>query len=261
LLHAGIIVEGGIIGYDTNIATGGVGARFLGIGGDAKYIHDVVTVTLRAVSTKTGEVLTSVTTRKAVASYALQGGAFRYVKLDELFEAEAGVTYNEPKQIAVQSAIERAVLGLIVEGAELGVWRFADPAAGLSYIKSYREHKYGADLTVAAQTPPRPMTLAPAETEQLVPKRPAPVQVTQRRLSPATVPSGARPAVRNAAQPAGQSGVRQVPGVGAVPVERQPAPEAPRQLPPAPTPDEPSLGGIPQPAGSSKVAVLTEGQG
>ena len=57
-MHAGIIIEGGIIGYDTNIMTGGAGARFLGIGGDTKYIQDVVTVTLRAVSTKTGEVLT-----------------------------------------------------------------------------------------------------------------------------------------------------------------------------------------------------------
>lgn len=42
LLHASIIVEGGIIGYDTNIVTGGAGANFLGIGGDAKYIQDVV---------------------------------------------------------------------------------------------------------------------------------------------------------------------------------------------------------------------------
>ncbi len=194
LMHAGIIVEGGIIGYDTNIQTGGAGARFLGIGADAKYLRDVVTVTLRAISTKTGEVLTTVTTRKAVASYALQGGSFLYVKLDELLEAEAGVTYNEPKQIAVQSAIEKAVESLIIEGVEIGLWDFADPGAGAEFIAAYRAEKYGDKLTPAAETPPAPDTDGPTAIVKTVAAAPRPMRVRQPIVRTTTINnSGAVP--------------------------------------------------------------------
>ncbi len=44
--HAGIIMQGGITGYDTNTMTGGIGARYLGIGGDTKWQLDTVTVTV-----------------------------------------------------------------------------------------------------------------------------------------------------------------------------------------------------------------------
>lgn len=259
LLHASMIIEGGIIGYDTNVTTGGAGARLLAIGGDAKYIQDVVTVTLRAVSTKTGEVLTSVTTRKAVASYALQGGTFRFVKLDELLEAEAGVSYNEPKQIAVQSAIEEAVSSLVIEGAELGLWSFADRQAGAAYVTHYRQSKYGRFLTPEAVQPPRPQTSDPARIAETVPTAPRPVQVTTRRLAPGPVTSTTAPAPRAGAQPAGQSGVRQVPGVGAVPADALPAQAAPPALPPAPRADEPSLGSLDAPATGREIAGLQQG--
>lgn len=239
LLHAGIMIQGGIIGYDTNIVTGGAGANFLGIGGDAKYIQDVVTVTLRAVSTKTGEVLTSVTTRKAVASYSLQGGAFRYVKLDELLQAEAGTTYNEPKQIAVQSAVEKAVEAMIVEGAELGVWSFADRAVGQAYIAAYHDEKYGFRLTAGAVSPSRPLTANAGDMVDTVPARP--VRVTQRTVRRA--PARAAPVVtRTVTQPQAQPAVRQIPQSDAQPVQRRPEEEAPRDLPPAPAPDEPAVG-------------------
>ena len=32
IMFAGLIIEGGIVGYDSNIQTGGQGARYLGIG-------------------------------------------------------------------------------------------------------------------------------------------------------------------------------------------------------------------------------------
>ena len=32
MLFAGMLFEGGIVGYDTNVETGGNGARYLGIG-------------------------------------------------------------------------------------------------------------------------------------------------------------------------------------------------------------------------------------
>lgn len=68
LLFAGILLEGGIIGFDSNVKTGGSGARFLGIGGGTQYREDTVTLYLRAVSVKTGEVLSSVSVRKSIAS-------------------------------------------------------------------------------------------------------------------------------------------------------------------------------------------------
>ena len=39
LLFAGLIMEGGVIGYDTNLKSGGTGARYLGIGASKQYIE------------------------------------------------------------------------------------------------------------------------------------------------------------------------------------------------------------------------------
>ena len=122
LLFAGLLLEGGIIGYDSNVKTGGAGARFLGIGGNSQYREDTVTLYLRAVSVKTGEVLTSVNVRKSIASVALGANAFRYVGFKDLLELEAGVTFNEPDQLAVQQAVEKAVYALIAEGALQDLW-------------------------------------------------------------------------------------------------------------------------------------------
>ncbi|MCH8467092.1 MAG: hypothetical protein LAT78_11080, partial [Roseinatronobacter sp.] len=88
--HSGIILQGGIIGYDSNVQTGGVGARFLGIGASTRWKLDVVTVSLRAVSNETGEVLASVIVEKPIASTITRGDVFRFVALDELAEAELG---------------------------------------------------------------------------------------------------------------------------------------------------------------------------
>ena len=137
LLFAAIIFEGGIIGYDSNLQTGGVGARLLGIGGDVKYRLDTITVYLRAVSTKTGQVLGSVTTHKTIASVGLQGGVFKFIAVDKILEAEAGFTKNEPDQLAVQQAIEKAVYSMVIEGAENDIWSFSDKAAQAELVDSH----------------------------------------------------------------------------------------------------------------------------
>lgn len=201
LRHAGIIMQGGIIGYDTNTLTGGLGARYLGIGADTQWQQDTVTVTLRAVSTNTGEVLSSVTVHKMVASTSLRGGAFRYVMLDRILEAEAGVTQNEPKQIAVQQAIEKAVKALIIEGADLGVWSFRDAAAGQKVIDAYQKEKYGKTVPLAAQSAPAPDTANPTRVTETVPYT-APRPRVHRQAAPAT--PAAQPAAQGtpAAQPA-----------------------------------------------------------
>ena len=143
LLFAGVLLEGGIIGYDTNTLTGGAGAGFLGIGARSEYRQDTVTVYLRAVSVRTGEVLTTVTASKTIASKSLGASAFRYVAFKELLEAEAGFTTNEPDQLALQQAIEKAVYGLIMEGVELKLWDFADPRAGWPLLWRYKQERDG----------------------------------------------------------------------------------------------------------------------
>lgn len=151
LLFAGVILEGGIIGFDTNLESGGIGARFLGIGASTQYRTNTATVYLRAVSVKTGEVLVNVVTQKSVSSIATSGGAFKFVTFDELLEFEAGTAANEPAQIAVQAAIEKAVYALILEGARPNrqLWSFRDAAAGQAWLKRYdddRRRSMGAVL-------------------------------------------------------------------------------------------------------------------
>ena len=143
LLFAGVLLEGGIVGYDTNTVTGGAGAAFLGIGGRTQYRQDTVTVYLRAVSVRTGEVLTNVTASKTIASQAIGLSAYRFVAFKELLEAEWGITANEPDQVALQQAIEKAVYGLILEGVELNLWKFGDMAAAQPLLSTYRAERDG----------------------------------------------------------------------------------------------------------------------
>ena len=97
MLFAGVLLEGGIIGYDTNTVTGGAGAAFLGIGAHTEYRQDTVTVYLRAVSVRTGEVLTTVTASKTIASKALGASAFKFVAFKKLLEAEAGLHHQRAR--------------------------------------------------------------------------------------------------------------------------------------------------------------------
>jgi curli production assembly/transport component CsgG len=143
LLFAGVLLEGGVVGYDTNTVTGGAGASLLGIGADAKYQQDTVTVYIRAVSVKTGEVLTTVTASKTITSYALDANLFRYVSSTSLLEAEAGFTTNEPALVALQQAIDKATYGVIMEGVDLKLWSFADPAAGWPSVWRYNQERDG----------------------------------------------------------------------------------------------------------------------
>jgi curli production assembly/transport component CsgG len=143
LLFAGVLLEGGIVGYDSNTLTGGAGAAFLGIGGHTAYRQDTVTVYLRAVSVRTGEVLTTVTASKTIASKAIDGNAFKFVAFKQLLEAEAGFTTNEPSQVALQQAIEKAVYGLVIEGTELKLWSFADAKAGWPLVYRYDQERNG----------------------------------------------------------------------------------------------------------------------
>ena len=125
MLYAGMILEGGIVGYDTNLRTGGSGARYLGIGMKNQYREDRVTVVLRAVLVQTGEVLLNVTATKTILSTAKGGDVFKFYEMGtQLVEIESGSTDNEPVTLAVRAAIEAAVYGLVMQGLEKEVWDF-----------------------------------------------------------------------------------------------------------------------------------------
>ena len=126
LLFAGMILEGGIIGFDTNIQTGGRGARYLGIGASRQYRQDQVTVSLRAVSVHSGEVLLNVQTRKTILSYGKGGDVFRFIEDGtELVEYESGSTLNESVTYATRTAIEAAVLELVNQGHDRDYWKIS----------------------------------------------------------------------------------------------------------------------------------------
>lgn len=165
LRYAGVIIEGGVINYDSNVTTGGAGARLLGIGANVDYRRDRITVALRVVSVANGSVLLSVQTEKTVYSALVQGSVFRYVSTDEILELEAGVTRNEPVGLAVRQAIELAVYSMIVEGAEKNIWSFSNKSAQKSIISKYNANKAAAagtpELIVAEQSP-NPTLVEPA---------------------------------------------------------------------------------------------------
>ncbi|OIQ19441.1 CsgG/HfaB family protein [Lacinutrix sp. MedPE-SW] len=148
LLYAGLMLEGGIISYDTNIVTGGAGARYFGVGGSARYRQDRITVYLRAISTKNGEILKTIYVSKTILSQAVDVSLFRFVKFQRLLEAETGFTQNEPVQLAVKDAIEKAVYDLILEGIQDGYWA---SNAGLEkdteIVNAYKQEKEAANAT------------------------------------------------------------------------------------------------------------------
>ena len=123
LSEARLLLEGGIISYDTNVSTGGIGAEYFGIGASELYREDQVSVYLRAVDVYSGQVLVSVSASKKVFSQELRAGLFRYVSLNRLAEFEGGYSTNEPVQLSVKQAMERALVELIEKGLDMGYWR------------------------------------------------------------------------------------------------------------------------------------------
>jgi curli production assembly/transport component CsgG len=125
MLFAGLILEGGIVGYDSNTAVGGAGARYLGIGVQTEYRVDTVTVVMRLVSVSTGKVLMSIATEKTIASYRSGADIFKFFDLGtKLVEAETGYSVNEPVNYAVRAAIEQGVIEMVFEGEKRNMWTF-----------------------------------------------------------------------------------------------------------------------------------------
>jgi len=123
LLFAGILIEGAVISYEANLESGGVGARYLGIGNSVQYREDNITVSLRMVSVATGEVLLEVLSQKTIFSYGKSEDVFRFIEANtELVEIELGNARNESSTIALMKAIEGAVLELVQIGYNRKYW-------------------------------------------------------------------------------------------------------------------------------------------
>lgn len=146
LLAANILIEGGVVAYESNVRTGGAGARYLGIGGAEQYRVDQVTVNLRAIDIRSGRILHDVMTTKTILSKEITAGVYTFVDFRRLLELEAGTTVNEPAQLCVLSAIETALIHLIVDGLDARSWGLANPADGNApVLKRYREARNGLD--------------------------------------------------------------------------------------------------------------------
>ena len=127
LLFAGVLIEGGIVGYDTSTHTGGLGARLLGIGAQDEFREDKVSIALRLVSVSTGEILLAVSSEKTILSSRTSATVFRFLDMGtKLLEIEAGYTENESVTYAIRKAIDKVIVDMINEGAEQGLWEYKE---------------------------------------------------------------------------------------------------------------------------------------
>ena len=226
LLAANYLIEGGIVGYEQNVRTGGEGANYLGIGADVKYLVDQVTINLRSVDVRTSQVLSSVSITKTIYSHSLSGSINTFVAWKTLLQTEGGFTSNEPGQLAVKQAIESGVVHLILQGLRYGAWNLQQPQDWFNpvlqaYAREAEALQTGLDLPANAVVPlPRPM----AEAMVLPAQKPQHLLVPYKTTEPQATPAQAMP------QPALQ------------PVPQATPPPAPQQAP-QPTPQP-----VPQPA-------------
>jgi curli production assembly/transport component CsgG len=146
LLFAGAYITGGIVGYDSDIKSGGIGARVLGIQANKQYRQDIVTIILRVINVQTGEVVLSTTVEKTIFSTSTGSDIFKYFDTDTmLVEVEAGFARNEPVTLAVRKAIEKGVVDVINLGVEKGLWEFEPiKEVEIPEIKDYVE----TDITI-----------------------------------------------------------------------------------------------------------------
>lgn len=154
---AGVMIEGGIIGYDSNIRSGGHGARFLGIGGSQQYRVDEIVISMRLISVNSGEVLLTTAVSKTIFSTQHNVGVLRFVDAGtKALELENGMALNEPTTYAVRVAIEQAVYDMIVEGEKKGIWRYkkAVPAVVKEEVKVEEKKDVVVELQTITETKP-----------------------------------------------------------------------------------------------------------
>ena len=166
---AGVILEGGIIDYNSNTLTGGSGARWLGIGPYTQYTQDLVVISLRLVSVQSGEVLTSVTVEKNLLSTAEGITALRFFnQATQAFEFDSSQTFNEPGNYALRSAIEAGVKELILKGEKQGLWKFKEKPNEL--VQKNSESKETSKTPATSQKQPGNRAEAKGDNNPALPK-------------------------------------------------------------------------------------------
>lgn len=186
MVFAGIIIEGGIVGYDSNTITGGSGMRLFGIGASTQYQSDTVTVTLRTVSVSTGEILTTVTVTKTVLSYMDKLTLLRFVgdgtalgANATALEGEVGGSVNESINKAIDVAVQAAVVNTIQEGSRKGIWSYKQdiviPPAPIQLIEVKEPPKEEPKVVPKEEpkaTPPKEEPKAEIKPTAVVPPKP-----------------------------------------------------------------------------------------
>lgn len=217
LLPASIIIEGGIVAYDSNVRTGGAGVNYYGFGINDQYQTDQVTVTLRAIDVRTGRVIATVTTTKTVYSSKLQSDLYRYVAFKRLLQVEAGYTRNEPVQLCLQDAVESAVAHLVALGIRQNLWSLRDPGDANNVVLKDMWIELGLDKPAAGQ-PIADISKLPTE------KKPA-----TRPTAPPPAPAPPPPAATNASQtPSSATPSARDAGAAQMPSNNEPQPMAPK---------------------------------
>ena len=260
LMPASLIIEGGVIAFESNVRTGGKGANYLGVGANTQYRIDQVTVSLRGIDIRTGQVLNAVSVTKTIYSYQFSASLYKYTSYQHLLQAETGYTTNEPAQLAVREAIEAAVVHMTAQGVRDRLLELKDerninsPIIQTYLTESARNLNEDGDanpvpIGYAAQngdlvSPIQP--LMPLETARSAPARtpaqlapvsvaaPAPPPVLAPAAVPRSEPAHATAAPRRNAAPAPASAGSRVPVASApVPV---PAPASTAAPAPAGSP-------------------------
>jgi curli production assembly/transport component CsgG len=169
---AGVMIEGGIIGYDSNIRSGGNGARFLGIGGSQQYRVDEIVISMRLISVNSGEVLLTTAVSKTIFSTQHNVGVLRFVDAGtKALELENGMALNEPTTYAVRVAIEQAVYDMIVEGEKKGIWRYKKPVQ--TVVKEEVKVEEKKDVVV------EPQPISETKPEEVIVSRVVPIAPTE----------------------------------------------------------------------------------
>jgi curli production assembly/transport component CsgG len=167
LLFAGAYITGGIVGYDSDTKSGGIGARILGVQANTKYRQDVVTIILRLVNVQTGEVVISTTIEKTIFSTGKGADIFKYFDADTmLLETEVGMARNEPVTFAIRKAIEAGVAEIINIGAKKELWKIKLPPEPVVPEEAKEEAKVNFEV----ELPPGVQDLkAEEEIEEVAP--------------------------------------------------------------------------------------------
>ncbi len=116
---ADAVMMGQILSYDRSVTQSAGGLALSALGGSRQQVSDSFTFSLRAVSTKTGELIDEVLVKKTVTSLQLDGHVLRVVGV-EMASLEYGASENEAVGVALQEAVDLAVRTLTEQGIKKG---------------------------------------------------------------------------------------------------------------------------------------------